>query len=110
MAGEDAWNKLAPDLRERMRASSETLFGIELGTYERYRPDDETLTAVAPRVRLVVSADGLAPYTEAARRLGQRLGREGETTPGTHAAYHDHPMEFARAIRRRLRELTAIGA
>jgi hypothetical protein len=36
VAGEDAWNKLAPDLCERMRASSETLFGIELGTYERY--------------------------------------------------------------------------
>ena len=72
--------------------------------------DDETLAAVAPRVRLLVSADGLAPYTEAARRLGQRLGRDVETTPGTHAAYHDHPIEFARAIRCLLRELTAIGA
>ncbi len=110
VAGEHAWNKLAPDLRERMRASSETLFGIELGTYERYLPDDETLAAVAPRVRLLVSADGLAAYTEAARRLGQRLGRDVETTPGTHAAYHDHPIEFARAIRRLLRELTAITA
>jgi pimeloyl-ACP methyl ester carboxylesterase len=110
VAGDDAWNKLAPDLRERMRASSETLFGIELGTYERYLPDDETLAAVAPRVRLLVSADGLAPYTEAARRLGQRLGSDVETTPGTHAAYHDHPIEFAQAIRRLLRELTAIRA
>jgi hypothetical protein len=94
VAGEDAWNKLAPDLRERMRASSETLFGIELGTYERYLPDDETLAAVAPRVRLFVSADGLPPYSEAARRFGQRLGRDVETTPGTHAAYHAHPIEF----------------
>jgi pimeloyl-ACP methyl ester carboxylesterase len=110
VAGEDAWNKLAPDLRERMRASCETLFGIEVGTYERYLPDDETLAAVAPRVRLLVSADGLAPYTEAARRLGQRLGRDVETTPGTHAAYHDHPIEFAQAIRRLLRELTASRA
>jgi pimeloyl-ACP methyl ester carboxylesterase len=110
VAGEDAWNKLAPDLRERMRASSETLFGIELGTYERYLPDDETLAAVAPRVRLLVSADGLPPYAEAARRFGQRLGRDVEITPGTHAAYHDHPIEFAQAIRRLLRELTAIRA
>jgi pimeloyl-ACP methyl ester carboxylesterase len=108
VAGEDAWDKLAPDLRERMRASSETLFGIELGTYERYLPDDETLAAVAPRVRLLVSADGPAPYSEAARRLGQRLGRDVEITPGTHAAYHDHSIEFAQAIRRLLRELTAI--
>jgi pimeloyl-ACP methyl ester carboxylesterase len=109
VAGDDAWNKLAPDLRDRMRASSETLFGIELGTYERYLPDDETLAAVAPRVRLLVSADGLPPYTEAARRLGQRLGRNVEVTSGTHVAYHDHPIEFAQAIRRLGRELTAIG-
>jgi pimeloyl-ACP methyl ester carboxylesterase len=108
VAGDDAWNKLAPDLRERMRASAETLFGIELGTYERYLPDDETLTALAPRVRLLVSADGLPPYTEAARRLGQRLGTDVETTPGTHTAYHDHPIEFAQAIRRLQRQLEAI--
>ena len=110
VAGEDAWTNLAPDLRERMTASSKTIFGIELGTYERYLPDDETLAAVAPRMRLLVSADGLAPYTEAARRLGQRLGGDVETTPGTHVAYHDHPVEFAQALRRLLRELTAIGA
>ncbi len=110
VAGEDAWNKLAPDLRDRMRASSDTLFGIELGTYERYLPDDQTLAALAPPVRLLVSADGLAPHTEAARRLGQLLGRDVETTPGTHAAYHDHPLEFAQSIRRLLRELTAIKA
>jgi len=93
-----------------MRASSETLFGIELGTYERYLPDDQTLTALAPHVRLLVSADGVPPYAEAARRLGQRLGRDVEITPGTHTAYHDHPIEFAQAIRRLLRELTPIRA
>jgi pimeloyl-ACP methyl ester carboxylesterase len=109
VAGEDAWNKLAPDLRERMTASSDTLFGIEPGTYERYQPDHETLAAIAPRVRLLVSADGLPPYTEAARRLGQRLSQDVQITPGTHAAYHDHPIEFAQAIRRLLRELTAIS-
>ena len=104
MAGEGAWDKLAPGLRERMRASSEALFGIELRTYERYLPDDETLAAVAPRVRLLVSA-----YAEAARRLGQRLARDVEIAPGTHAAYHDHPIEFAQAVRRLVRELTVIG-
>jgi hypothetical protein len=60
VAGDDAWDKLAPDLRERMRASSETAFGVGLGSYERYLPDDATLAAVAPSVRLLVSADGLA--------------------------------------------------
>jgi pimeloyl-ACP methyl ester carboxylesterase len=108
VSGDYAWNKLAPGLRARMRASSETMFGIELGTYEQYLPDDETLAAVAPRVRLLVSADGPPPYAEAARRLGQRLGRDVEITPGAHTAYHDHPIEFAQAIRHLVTELTAI--
>jgi pimeloyl-ACP methyl ester carboxylesterase len=108
VAGDDGWDRLAPALRARMTASAGTLFGIELGTYERYLPNDETLTAVAPRVRLLVSADGLPPYTEVARRLGQRLGRDVETTPGTHTAYHDHPIEFAQAIRRLQRQLNAL--
>jgi pimeloyl-ACP methyl ester carboxylesterase len=107
-AGDNAWNQLAPDLRERMTASAKTIFDIELGTYERYLPSDETLAAVAPRIKLLVSADGLPPYTEAARRLGQRLGSSIETTPGTHVAYHDHPVEFAQALRHQLRDLTAI--
>ena len=76
VAGEDAWDKLAPDLRERMRASSETLFGIELGTYERYLPDDETLAAVASRVRLLVSADGLGPLYRG-RPLARAAARQG---------------------------------
>ena len=82
VGGDDAWDKLAPDLRERMRASSQTIFGIELGTYERYLPDHETLAAAASRMRLLVSAYGPPPYTEAARRLGQRLGGDVEMTPG----------------------------
>jgi pimeloyl-ACP methyl ester carboxylesterase len=109
VAGDDGWTKLAPDLRERMRGSSGTLFGIELGTYERYLPDDETLAAIAPRVRLLVSANGLPPYAEVARRLGERLGVNVETTAGTHAAYHDHPRELAEAIRPFLREFTALS-
>jgi pimeloyl-ACP methyl ester carboxylesterase len=110
VAGDNAWNKLAPDLRERMTASAKTIFDIELGTYERYVPNDETLADVAPHIRLLVSADGLPPYTEAARRLAQRLGSNVETTQGTHVAYHDHPTELAQALRHQLRDLTAMAA
>ena len=109
VAGDDGWAKLAPDLRERMQGSSGTVFGIELGTYDRYLPDDETLAAIAPRVRLLVSADGVPPYAVVARRLGERLDVHVQTTPGTHAAYHDHPRELAEAIRPFLRELTALS-
>ena len=90
VAGDNGWITLTPALRERMRASAGTLFEIELGTYERYLPDDEKLRGVADRVRLLVSADGLPVYREVAARLGERLGLDVETTAGTHAAYHDH--------------------
>jgi pimeloyl-ACP methyl ester carboxylesterase len=109
VAGEDAWDQLTPPLRERMRASSATLFGIELGTYEQYLPDEQTLAAVAPRVTLLLSARGLPPHAEAARRLGRRLARDVEITPGTHAAYHDHPTEFAQALRRLARQFPAMS-
>ena len=107
VAGDDSWTKLEPALRERMRASAHTLFEIELGTYERYLPDDETLAAIAPRVRLLISTEGLPAYAEVARQLGERLGVNIHYTPGTHAAYHDHPYELAERIRPLLRELSA---
>lgn len=105
VAGDEGWNGLTPALRERMRASASTLFEIELGTYERYLPDDEELRSVAGRVRLLVSADGLPVYREMATRLGERLGVDVQTTAGTHAAYHDHPRELSAAVRPLLREL-----
>ena len=110
VAGDDGWIELTPALRERMRGSAGTLFGIELGTYERYLPDDEKLRGVAERVRLLVSADGLPVYSEMAARLGERWGLEVETTAGTHAAYHDHPRELAAAVRPRLHELIELSA
>ena len=42
MCGEAGWSRLAPALRERLRATASTLFAVELGTYELYLPDDET--------------------------------------------------------------------
>ncbi len=44
---------------------------------------------------------------EITHRLGELLGVEVATTPGTHGAYHDHPHELAEAVRPFLREVTA---
>lgn len=107
MAGEDGWKRLAPALRERLRSTAGTLFAIELGTYERYLPDDETLAAIAPRVRPLVSEDSLPFWAEIAGRLGKRLGVDVTTTPGTHATYHEHPHELAELIRPLLRDISA---
>jgi pimeloyl-ACP methyl ester carboxylesterase len=109
MAGEAAWDRLAPALRERLRATASTLLAIELGTYELYLPDDETLGAVAAPVGLLVGEDGLPVFAEIARRLGERLGVEVASTPGGHDAYHEYPDELAAALRPFLRKAAMLS-
>ena len=102
VAGEAGWNRLAPELRTRLRAAAGTLFGVELGTYELYMPDDQTLTSLAAPVHLVVSEeseDRLPFLAEIAARLSERLGIDVATTPGGHDAYHEYPDELAAAVR-----------
>jgi pimeloyl-ACP methyl ester carboxylesterase len=109
VAGEAGWNRLAPELRERLRATAGTLFGVELGTYELYMPDDQTLTSLAAPVRLLVSEDSedsLPFIAEIAGRLGQRLGVEVATTRGGHDVYHEYPAELAAAVRPFLGEVS----
>lgn len=60
-------------------------------------------------VRLLVGRDSLPFFAEIADRLGERLGMQVATTPGGHAVYHDDPRAFAEAVRRLLREISAIG-
>lgn len=108
VAGDAAWNRLRPALRERMRATASTLFGIELGTYELYLPADGTLAAMSTPVRLLVSEDSLRFWAEIAGRLGRRLGVDVATTPGTHDAYHEYPEEFAEAMRPFLRKVSRV--
>ena len=99
VAGDAHWERLPADLRQRMRVSAETFFGIELGSYEGYLPDDETLAAIAAPVLVLVSEDSQPVYAQAAGRLARRLGVEVARTPGTHTSYNDHPHELAQTIR-----------
>jgi pimeloyl-ACP methyl ester carboxylesterase len=105
MMGNEGWNRLIPELRERLRAGAATFVGVELGTYERYLPDDQTLAAIAVPVRLLVSADGPPFLAEIASRLGKRLGVKVASTPGRHDAYSEYPSELAETMRRFLREM-----
>jgi pimeloyl-ACP methyl ester carboxylesterase len=107
IAGDDAWTQLPSALRERLRASANTLFDVELGTYERYMPDDDALDAIAVPVLLVLSEDSHDFFVKVAQRLSERLGVDVVTTPGRHGAYHDRPEELAETIRPFLREVTA---
>ena len=108
VAGEAGWNRLAPALRERMRAAASTLFGVELGTYELYLPDDQALTAISVPVRPLVSKGSLPFFAEISGRLGKRLGVDVGTTPGRHDAYNEYPEEFAEPVRPFLRQAGGI--
>ncbi|MFV9632859.1 alpha/beta fold hydrolase [Mycobacterium neumannii] len=103
VAGDDGWARLAPPLRKRLRDTASTLFGIELGTYELYMPDDETLAASTIPVRLLVSDDSPPVFAQMADRIAEILGADVDTVPGTHATYHEHPHELAEAMRPLLR-------
>jgi pimeloyl-ACP methyl ester carboxylesterase len=110
VAGPDGWNRLSPALRQRLRATASTLIEVEIGTYELYLPDDAALAAIAVPVLLLVSEDSLPVFAEIAARLGQRLGVDVATTPGTHAAYHEHPRELADIVRPFLRQVSGVNA
>src|SRR5262249_24541206 len=105
MMGEEGWNRLTPGLRERMRAGATPFVGVELGTYERYLPDDQALAALQVPVRLLVSTNGPPFLAEIAGRLGKRLGVEVASTPGRHDAYAEYPSELAESMRRFLKEM-----
>jgi pimeloyl-ACP methyl ester carboxylesterase len=106
MTGDEGWNRLAPALRDRLRATASTLFGVELGTYEMFMPDDDALAAISVPVLLMVSEDGLPVFAEIAGRFAKRLGVDVETAPGTHATYHEHPHELAELTRSFLRDVS----
>jgi pimeloyl-ACP methyl ester carboxylesterase len=59
IAGDNAWDQLPPELRQRLRDTATTRFIIELGTYELCLPDSGMLTAIQIPVRLLVSEQSL---------------------------------------------------
>ena len=107
VAGDAGWERLEPGLRGRMQASADTLLDVELGSYESFLPDEETLASVAAPVLVLVSEQGPSVYGQAAGRMAERLGVEVTCTPGTHTAYHDRPHELAETIRQFLREVSS---
>ena len=84
------------------RATAGTLFEVELGTYEPYLPDDQTLASLAAPIRLLVSEHGLPVFAQIAERLGVNVA----TSPGRHDTYHEYPAELAETMRPFLRQVS----
>jgi pimeloyl-ACP methyl ester carboxylesterase len=98
-AGNESFENLDPQLRERMLNNGGTLFGFEFGTFESYHPDEASLAAVQTPVRVMASTESAPPFVETSGWLAERLGVELETLPGGHAPYFDRPEELAQSIR-----------
>ena len=93
------WERLDPRVRQRMLASAGTYFEKEVGRFDTYLPEDQTLAGITTPVQLLVSEGSIPYFAQAAERLALRLGIETTRTPGTHFAYLDHPDELAQTVR-----------
>jgi pimeloyl-ACP methyl ester carboxylesterase len=104
VAGDETFENLDPQLRERMLGNGETLFGTELEVIRSYRPDEATLAAVEVPVRVMVGPDSAPFFGEVARWLADRLNVQLENLPGAHMPYFDRSEEMTETIRPLLRE------
>jgi hypothetical protein len=73
VAGDSGWEHLEPNLRQRMLATADTFCDIERGTYETYRPDDDTLAAITTPVVVLARVHSPLFRLEIARWLAARL-------------------------------------
>jgi len=106
-AGDEAFEALDPQLRERLLGNGEIFLGTEIGVMESYDPNEATLAAVEVPVRVMVGAESAPFFAETAQWLAGRLNVEVERLPGGHTPYFDRPEEMAQILRPVLRELSA---
>lgn len=105
VAGDETYESLDPQLRERLLGNAEVLFGIEMAPYLAYDPAPGQLAAIAvPRTVTAGAAnrDTAAPghwRYQAAQWLAARLQTTLIDLPGAHMGYLSQPEHFARALR-----------
>jgi len=106
VAGDEVFENLDPQLRERMLANGETFFGPEMGVFESYRPDEATLESIEVPVRVMVGTESAPFFAEVARWLADRMNVELEELPGAHTPYFDRPQQMAETLRPLLTEMS----
>lgn len=92
----DAWPE---DLRARMLANSEMVFGVELPAFQAYRPDEGALASRHAPLVVAVGADQQAPFfLEAAEWLSTCSSSPLIRTPGAHGPQFSCPEALASAL------------
>lgn len=99
--GEDDYERLDAELRERLLAGAETLFGVDMGALPFYQPDEAALAAIAKPVKIVLQESTVFSFIERiAARLVELTGADLVTLPGSHAPFLVEPSErLVEAIR-----------
>jgi pimeloyl-ACP methyl ester carboxylesterase len=115
VAGDEVYQALDPQLRERLLGNAGVLFGIEMRPFLAYEPAPGQLATI--RVPRAVTAgadnrDGAAAghwRYEAAQWLAAHLETTVIELPGAHMGYLGQPEHFARALRPILDGLTDLA-
>jgi len=106
-AGDASFERLDPELRQRMLANGEVFFTTELEAFVSYVPEAAALAGVTVPVQAMAGADNRGVYYyEAAKWVADRLGAALKEMPGAHAPYLDRPQEMVNAIRPFLRQVS----
>ena len=105
VAGDEVYESLDPQLRERLLGNAEVLFGIEMAPFLAYEPTPGQLAAIrVPRAVTAgadnrdIAAAGHWRY-EAAQWLAAHLQTTVIELPGAHMGYLGQPEHFATALR-----------
>jgi pimeloyl-ACP methyl ester carboxylesterase len=111
--GDEVYESLDPDDRDRMLGNGEVLFGIELERIMSYLPTAEQLAGVEVPCVVAAGVDNRDPATplhwlyEASRWLASSLGARSIETPGAHVPQASHPRAFVETLRPILADLAA---
>ena len=105
VAGDELYESLDPQLRERLFGNAEVLFDIEMTPFLAYEPPPGQLAAIGVSRAVTAGADnrdiaaaGHWRY-EAAQRLAAHLQTTVIELPGAHMGYLGQPDDFANALR-----------
>lgn len=110
-AGDENFERLAPELRDRMLGNAELFFSLELQAFVSYVPDLQALRRVTVPVDVVAGMDHPEYYTyEVARRVADGLGIELHEIPDKHVPYFDDPQALADGLRPFLRRVSERAA
>ena len=105
VAGDEVYESLDPQLRERLLGNAEVLFGIEMAPYLAYDPAPGELAAIRVPRAVTAGADSrdIAAAGHWRYQVAQWLAARLQTTvidlPGAHMGYLGQPEHFAKALR-----------